>query len=96
LKYGGRHIFTVPFYQNDFFDEERSVLKDDGQVLHLKPPEYHDDPIRPEGALVYRIFSLEMLCLLRKIGFTTKFYKLYEPIFGILGNNALVFEAVKT
>ena len=43
MKCRGRHIFTVPFYQNGIIEEERAVLKDDGQVLHLNPLEYHDD-----------------------------------------------------
>lgn len=73
LKKSGRHIFTVPFYQADFLDEKRAILKNNGTLKHLKKPEYHDEPLRLEGILAYRIFSLEMLCKLRKIGFVTKF-----------------------
>lgn len=103
LKKKGRHIFTVPFNWAEFLDEERTRLKNDCTVEHLavengytlRKPEYHGDPLRAEGALVYRIFSLEMLCKLRGMGFVTKFYKLYKPWYGILGNDALVFEAIK-
>ena len=76
-------------------DEERAALKEDGALNHLKEPEFHGDPVRPEGALVYRTFSLEMLCKLRELGFVSTFYRLYKPLYGILGNNALVFEAIK-
>ncbi len=95
LKRGGRHIFTVPFYQTEFLDEDRTIIDDHGSTVFLKEPIYHGDPIRPEGALVYKIFSLEMLVKLRKIGFRTNLYHLYRPLYGILGANAIVLEAIK-
>jgi hypothetical protein len=95
LKRGGRHIFTVPFYHDAFLDEQKAVLQEDNTTKFLKDPEYHSDPIRSKGALVFGIFSLEMLVELRKLGFVTKFYKLYSPLHGILGNNGLDFEAIK-
>jgi len=45
--------------------------------------------------LVYTIFSLEMLVRLSEIGFATRMYHLWEPWSGIVGCNALVFDAVK-
>jgi SAM-dependent methyltransferase len=95
LKPGGRHIFTVPFYQEEFLDETRTVLDSSGNAVFLKDPQYHSDPIRSEGALVYTIFSLEMLVKLRKIGFRTNLYQLSKPLNGIWGRNAVVFEAIK-
>lgn len=95
LKPGGRHIFTVPFYQTEFLDEDRATLNKQGEPVFLKDAWYHADPVRPEGALVYRIFSLEMLVRLRQIGFRTNFYHLFKPSRGILGSNAVVFEAIK-
>ena len=95
LKPKGRHIFTVPFLQSEFLDECRAFIDDSGKQILLKEPIYHGDPLRPEGVLVYRHFSLEMLLELRKIGFRTNLYHLYRPIYGILGTNATVFEAIK-
>ncbi len=96
LRPGGRHIFTVPFYQTEFADETRAALGDDGTCRFIKAPLYHNDPIRPDqGTLVYTIFALEMLLKLDHIGFTTHLYRLHNPLLGILGQNALVFEAVK-
>ncbi len=91
LKPGGRHIFTVPFHQTEFLDE---VLVDDNGRF-LKQAIFHFDPLRPEGIPVYTIFSLEMLVRLRHIGFHTRMYRLYKPLLGILGPNAIVFEAIK-
>lgn len=95
LKPNGRHIFTVPFYQTEFLDETRAVHDENGEPCLIKEPQYHGDPLRPDGALVYTIFSLQMLVEMRKIGFRTNLYHLYKPWYGILGSNAIVFEAIK-
>ena len=95
LKQGGAHIFTVPFYQTEFVDEDRTITDIRGNTVFIKEPLYHGDPMRSDGALVHKIFSLEMLVKLGKIGFHTNMYKIYKPSSGILGPNALVFEAVK-
>lgn len=95
LKRGGCHIFTVPFLQAEFLDDQRTIIDFRGNIVHLKPPAYHGDPIRSQGALVHRIFGLEMLVNLRKIGFKTRMYKIYKPSAGIVGSNAIVFEALK-
>jgi SAM-dependent methyltransferase len=95
LKPGGRHVFTVPFYQAAFLDEPRTLIDIRGNTVLIKDAVYHGDPIRSEGALVHRIFSLEMLVKLAKIGFKTNMYKIYKPSLGIVGSNALVFEAAK-
>ena len=96
LKKGGRHVFTVPFYHTLFRDEVRAGLDDHRQPVYLKEPWYHDDPVRPnQGVLVFRVFALEMLVRLEEIGFQPRLYHLYHPWFGILGPNAIVFEAIK-
>jgi SAM-dependent methyltransferase len=96
LKTGGRHIFTVPFYQTRCKDERRAEIDGDGNIRHLLEPQYHSDPVRPaDGILVFTIFSLQMMTELEDIGFETRFYQLFSPWYGILGDNALVFETVK-
>lgn len=95
LKPGGRHIFTVPFYGDRYRDEIRAMIESDGSINHLLPPAYHGDPIRPEGILVYVIFSMEMLMKLNAMGYQVKMYNMRNPYQGILGNNAIVFEAIK-
>ena len=95
LKPGGRHVFTVPFYQTEFVDETRTFVDLKGNTVFTRDPIYHGDPMRDQGALVHRIFSLEMLVNLGKIGFRTNMYKLYRPSLGIVGSNALVFEAIR-
>jgi SAM-dependent methyltransferase len=104
LRPGGSHVFTVPFHQTEHRDERRATVDGEGRVTllaepaiyHTDAPLHHGDPTAPSpGVLVYTIFGLEMLVRLREVGFGTSLYQLYLPSRGILGPNAIVFEAVK-
>jgi Methyltransferase domain len=104
LRPGGSHVFTVPFHQTEYRDERRASVDADGRIMllaepaiyHTDAPLYHGDPTEPSpGVLVYTIFGLDMLVRLRDIGFATSMYQLYLPSRGILGPNAIVFEAVR-
>ncbi len=52
LKPGGAHIFTVPLINKTRPSELRAKLDTDGNVVHLKPPQYHGNPVSDEGSLV--------------------------------------------
>jgi SAM-dependent methyltransferase len=104
LRPGGRHVFTVPFHQTRFHDEQRARRAPDGSaeiliqpaLYHTDAPLFHGDPHAPsEGVLVYTVFGLEMLVRLDELGLTTSVYQIYAPGSGILGPNGLVFEAVR-
>jgi SAM-dependent methyltransferase len=96
LRPGGRHVFTVPFYQTEFLDEVRATVDAQGNLVHHLEPVYHQDPVRlSEGVLVYTIFSVEMLARLRRIGFRTHVYLLHSYWHGMMGPNGLLFEAIK-
>ena len=96
LKPGGRHVFTVPFYQESYRDEVRARANAAGEVEFLVEPLYHSDPVHPEqGSLVYTVFGLEMLLKLDALGFDVRFHRVHNPWHGILGPNGLVFEAIK-
>jgi SAM-dependent methyltransferase len=49
LKAGGAHLFTVP---PRLTTRKRAVIED-GKVVHIEPPEYHLDPLSPEGVLAF-------------------------------------------
>ena len=52
LRPGGSTIMTVPLVRKSLPSERRAVLRSDGSVVHLKPPEYHGNPIDDKGVLV--------------------------------------------
>jgi len=95
LKPEGRHVFTIPFYQDRASTETRARLNERAEIAHLKEPVYHNDPLRPEEALVFTIFSIDVLAKLETIGFKTAMYKLHNPLLGIYAQNGLVFESFK-
>jgi SAM-dependent methyltransferase len=52
LRPGGAHIFTAPLVNKHRPSERCAVLCEDGSVRHLREPEYHGNPIDPNGSLV--------------------------------------------
>jgi SAM-dependent methyltransferase len=52
LKPGGAHIFTVPLVNKGRPSECRAKRDEDGTVVYLCTPEYHGNPIDPNGSLV--------------------------------------------
>ena len=52
----------------------------DGSIEYLAEPLYHGDPIRPhQGVLVWRIFGIEMLTRLARIGLERLRWKSARP-----------------
>lgn len=95
LKPGGRHIFTAPYDQGAQLDDIRAKIVN-GKIEYLAEKIYHGDPVRPnEGVLVWTIFGKEMLTRLNEIGFITSEFHLNFPGYGIIGEGATVFEALK-
>lgn len=68
LRPGGYFIFTVPLSCGSEVTRERATLRDDGQIEHLLPPEYHSDPIRG-SILAFRNYGSDILNRLRTSGF---------------------------
>ena len=96
IKKNGSLFFTVPF---NFCSDKtviRAVRNGNGQIEHLLPPEYHADPLNPEGCLVFRSFGWEMVNELRREGFADVNAHLYwAKEFGYLGREQAVFIATK-
>jgi SAM-dependent methyltransferase len=51
LKPGGFHLFTVPARTRT--TRRRAVVRDDGRIEHILPPQYHSDPRDPDGILAF-------------------------------------------
>ncbi|MCA9522825.1 MAG: methyltransferase domain-containing protein [Myxococcales bacterium] len=52
LKFGGAHIFTVPIVNKLAPSERRARIDPAGNIVHLKPEQYHGNPISDRGSLV--------------------------------------------
>nr|WP_294545564.1 class I SAM-dependent methyltransferase [uncultured Rhodopila sp.] len=70
LKPGGLHIGTHPFWFTRETGDVRAKLVD-GQVVHLKEPEYHGNPVDPDGgSLVFETPGWDILRRARAAGFS--------------------------
>ena len=52
LKVGGMHIFTVPIVNKNRSSERRASQLKNGTIIHYLNPQYHQNPVDPDGSLV--------------------------------------------
>jgi len=96
LRPGGVLFFSVPFITTSIKNRIRAVLSEEGKIIHLLPPEYHGDPLRPEGCLCFYHFGWELLDEIRALGFEDVKALLYWSIeLGYLGGEQIIFAAKK-
>ncbi len=73
LRPSGRLIFEVPMTDRGNPNlRPKSVVRVDtssGRAVHLLEPAYHDDPLDPQGVLVYTDFGLDIEPRLSRFGF---------------------------
>lgn len=91
LRPGGTHIFTVPQNRAMATSVTRTRLGSAG-LEHLHPPEYHGDPLRKEGALVFTDFGRDLAEIVGAAGFIFHEHEIHIPN---ADEPLLVFEAVK-
>ncbi len=96
LQPGGQFIFTAPFNHESPDTLIRAKLDDNGNVIHLLPPEYHGDPLDPEkGILCFQTFGWDILDTLKDIGFeNVKVLDYWSDKYAYLGG-CLLFVANK-
>lgn len=70
LKPGGKFFFSAPFAKDRATKIIRARMNADGSIEHLMTPEYHANPVDPEGgALCFRYFAWDLLDDMRAAGF---------------------------
>jgi SAM-dependent methyltransferase len=91
LKPGGTYCFTVPFLPYGDRDKLMATQDEHGKINFLAEPQYHGDPLRSEGSLVFRIFSYnELKSRFENSGCTTHFYRFWSKTLGILDTGNFV------
>lgn len=91
LRPGGIYCFTVPLHPYAETDLVLATTEADGSITYFADPIYHGDPLRPEGVLVFRIFSTkEMTARFAALGAECKTYRLWSKHYGILGQGCWV------
>jgi SAM-dependent methyltransferase len=83
---GGTICFTIPFDATLEADNVLAERLGDGTVRHYRPPVYHHDPLRPQGALVYRQFAHQaMRERFERLGCSFDSYRLWSDTLGLIG-----------
>jgi hypothetical protein len=91
LRPGGSYCFTVPLLAYADSDMILARPLEDGTIDYLAEPIYHGDPLRAEGALVFRLFSVrEMTARFESLGATCTTYRIWSKAYGILGQGCWV------
>ena len=72
LRSGGSLVLTAPFLPGEPETEVCARVRADGTTEHILPPEYHGDPLSPEGGvLCYYHFGWDLLDAVRTAGFSS-------------------------
>ena len=96
LKKDGNFFFSVPFNENARRNIVRAEIDANGEIKHLLPPEYHGNPLDPDGCLSFYSFGWELLDQLRQVGFSdVAAYRYQSDHFGYLGAPQFIFRAIK-
>jgi SAM-dependent methyltransferase len=84
LRPGGMHIFTAPLFNKDNPTEFCAKLDDEGDVVHLREPVYHGNPISEKGSLLTVRWGYDICDFIFKhSGLFTKIVYIDAPEFGI-------------
>ena len=88
LKPGGILISSFPFSPRTITTVKRAELKEDGEIRHILPPEYHGNPVDVDaGSLVFNLPGWDILDQLRKLGFDDVYFQMIaSEKFGILSD----------
>jgi SAM-dependent methyltransferase len=96
LRPGGQLLLTAPFRADAPYTLVRASLRDDGSVEHREAPEYHGNPLDPEGCLCFYHFGWDLLDRLRDEGFTeVRVLRYWSRELGYLGTHQLAIVARK-
>lgn len=96
LKPAGAYIFTAPTYKSQVKSERRAIMHGD-YIEHLHEPEYHGNPIDPQGSLVTFRYGYD---LPEKIfawsGLNTTVMRFHDHNIGVIGEFTEVYVCRKT
>jgi len=69
-KPGGQALLSTPFIIENDNTLVRATINNKGEITHLLEPEYHGDPVIPQGILCFYHFGWDLLDDFRAAGFT--------------------------
>lgn len=95
IRAGGKMMWSVPFVANSSANLIRAKIEN-GEIVHILPPEYHGNPLSDDGILCFQHFGWEMLDQMVDAGFRDAYALCYHSTkFGYLGGEQFMFVASK-
>jgi hypothetical protein len=89
-------MLSVPFRSRRAENIVRARLAENGEPVHLLPPEYHGDPIRKDGCLAFYHFGWQLLEEMRDAGFEdVRAVYYWSRDLGYLGADQMFIEATR-
>lgn len=94
---GGNALLTMPMALGQASNLVRAVVNDAGKILHLMEPEFHGDPVNPDGGILcFYHFGWQILDDLAAAGFLFPRIVLNWSLgYGYLGNEQVLIVASK-
>jgi SAM-dependent methyltransferase len=97
LKEDGILLFSIPFNVIEEKSHLRATLKG-SEIVHLKPEQYHGNPLSSKGSLVFYDFGWDILTFCKEAGFKEAWMlAYYSYIYGYWGDGLqYIFYASKS
>jgi len=86
LRPDGEILLHIPFFLNEGASRKRAELIQ-GTIVHHLAPEFHGNPVSPEGSLVFTDFGWDVLEMARSEGFASATVEIYHSV--LLGHVGL-------
>ncbi len=92
LKPGGLYVFTTPTYKYNVNTTRRASYDAEGRVSFVGEPEYHGNPVDPEGSPVTFHFGYDLPQLINSwADFDVKVIRFWDHEHGVLGEMTEVY-----
>lgn len=96
LRPGGAHVATTPLVKGVKPSERRARLLNDGQVEHIRPAKFHQNPIDPNGSLVTVDWGYDIAAYFdAHASLNTALFIIHDRNLGILGDLSEVLISIK-
>jgi len=96
LKPGGAYLFAVPTYKQNLVTERAARFLPDGGIEHYREPEYHGNPINPQGSLVTFRYGYDFPELIRSwTPLDTRVYRFHDHRHGLIGEFTEIYLCTK-
>jgi SAM-dependent methyltransferase len=92
LRHNGAYLFTAPTYKEMLTSERAARFMDNGDIEYFREPEYHGNPVNPQGALVTFRYGHDLPELIRSWApLDTRVYRFHDHRHGLIGEFTEVY-----